>query len=150
VTDWPRLSIHEVDGDGVGWVDLSLPSDIQRVESAVELIVHHCTADGLATPRTLFRLRVALCEAMSNAMLRGNGGNPEKLVHVRAELTAHCIRIGVGDEGDGIERARLESACLPPCLDDENGRGLFLIKSLVDRVEVDDRGNTIWMTLPRY
>jgi serine/threonine-protein kinase RsbW len=119
------------------------------VEPAVELMARHCF-DGVAPcARTAFRLRVTLAEALSNAILRGNHEDPDKWVWVQAELTADLIRLSVRDEGEGCALSRRQDPTLPADPEDDRGRGLFIIKSLADRVEFDDRGNTIWMTLPR-
>ena len=130
-------------------VDLAMPSDVNEVENAVELMAEECFAGLTPNPRTAFRLRVTLAEALSNAILRGNREDPTKRVWVRAELTAEVIRLSVRDEGAGCERERRAAPCLPAELDEDRGRGLFIIKSLADEVEFNDRGNTIWMTLPR-
>ena len=136
-------------GDGSVAVDLALPSDVSEVEPAVELMARHCFAGQAPSARTAFRLRVTLAEALSNAILRGNNQDPGKRVWVRAELSATVIRLSVRDEGDGCDAARRTEPALPSDVEDDGGRGLFIIKSLADRVEFDDRGNTIWMTLPR-
>ena len=135
--------------DGTVAVDLALPSDVSEVETAVELMARHCFAGLVPCARTAFRLRVTLAEALSNAILRGNLEDPAKQVWIRAELTATAIRLSVRDEGDGCDATRRADPALPGDLEDDGGRGLFIIKSLADQVEFDDRGNTIWMTLPR-
>ena len=130
-------------------VDLAMPSDVSEVEAAVELMARHCFAGLAPCARTAFRLRVTLAEALSNAILRGNGADPTKHVWVRAELTAEAIRLSVRDEGQGLESTRRQTPCLPAELEEDGGRGLFIIRHLADQVEFNDRGNTIWMTLPR-
>lgn len=138
-----------VAADGTVAVDLALPSDVGEVEGAVELLARHCFAGTVPSPRTAFRLRVTLAEAISNAILRGNQQDPAKQVWIHAELSATAIRVSVRDEGNGCDPARRADPALPRDPEDDGGRGLFIIKSLADRVEFDDRGNTIWMTLPR-
>jgi serine/threonine-protein kinase RsbW len=130
-------------------VDLAMASDVKEVETAVELIAEQCFAGMMPRPQTAFRLRVTLAEALSNAILRGNHEDPTKQVWVRAELTAEAIRLSVSDEGSGCELERRAAPCLPADPDQDRGRGLFIIKNLAEQVEFNDRGNTIWMTLPR-
>jgi len=147
-----RLCVHRSDSTVPAIpisVDLRMPSDVAEVEAAVELIARHCFAGRSPCARTAFRLRVALSEALANAILRGNQSDPSKSVVIRAELFAESIRLGIEDEGHGFDLTRLTSPVLPESLEDEQGRGLFIISQLADRVEVNDRGNTIWMTLPR-
>lgn len=130
-------------------VNLRMPSDVGEVEAAVELIARHCFAGRTPCARTAFRLRVTLAEALANAILRGNREDPTKSVVIRAELFAESIRLSIEDEGHGFDFARSSTQMLPDSLEDERGRGLFIISQLADRVEFNDRGNTIWMTLPR-
>jgi serine/threonine-protein kinase RsbW len=153
MTEPGRLTVQRRDPDlpGAGPVafDLAMPSDVAEVEAAVELMARHCFSDRLPSARTTFRLKVTLTEALSNAILRGNQADPAKRVWVRAELLPDAIRLSVEDEGDGVDTALRTDPHLPPMLDHDRGRGLFIIKNLADRVEFNDRGNTIWMTLPR-
>jgi anti-sigma regulatory factor (Ser/Thr protein kinase) len=127
-------------------IDLRIPSDVTEVEAAVELMARHCFAGVNPCARTTFRLRVALAEALANAIMRGNSEDPSKHVRVRAELFAESIHLSIEDQGDGF--APIEPT-LPESLEDDRGRGLFIISQLADRVEFNDRGNAIWMTLPR-
>ncbi len=130
-------------------VDLAMPSDVGEVEQAVELMARHCFEGSPPSERTAFRLRVTLAEALSNAILRGNLEDPRKCVWVRAEVSRTVIRLSVRDEGCGCEPGRRTCPTLPEDLEDDGGRGLFIINQLADQVEFNDQGNTIWMTLPR-
>lgn len=130
-------------------VDLAMPSEVAAVEQAVELMARHCFEGIPPSDRTAFRLRVTLAEALSNAILRGNLEDPRKWVWVRAEVSRTAIRLSVRDEGCGCEPGRRTCPTLPADLEDDGGRGLFIINQLADQVEFNDQGNTIWMTLPR-
>lgn len=147
------ISIRRIEpvppGRGPVEVDLAMASDVCQVERAVELMAGQCFADTTPCPRTAFRLKVTLAEALSNAILRGNREDPKKRVWVRAELTNDAIRLSVRDEGAGIAPPLRTDPYLPADPETDGGRGLFIIKHLADRVEFNDRGNTIWMTLPR-
>ncbi|MEZ0334245.1 MAG: ATP-binding protein [Gemmatimonadales bacterium] len=138
------------DAGGAGTlVTLRLPSDISWIEEAVELVVRHCLAGHQATKKTRFRLQVVLSEALSNAIVRGNGENTEKWVDVRAELLSETIRVHVTDEGPGFDPGLVPDPVTPEQLDTSGGRGLYLIRKLVDSVEFNEQGNSICMTLRR-
>jgi serine/threonine-protein kinase RsbW len=130
-------------------VTLRLPSDIACVEEAVELVVRHCLAGHAATQKTRFRLQVCLSEALANAILRGNQEDQEKWVDVRAELFTDLIRVFVTDEGPGFDPAAVPEPLRPEQIDELGGRGLFLIRKLVDSVQFNPQGNSICMTLRR-
>jgi serine/threonine-protein kinase RsbW len=130
-------------------VTLRLPSDIGWIEEAVELVVRHCLAGHQTTKKTRFRLQVVLSEALSNAIVRGNGEDRDKWVDVRVELLAEVIRVHVTDEGEGFDPASVPDPITPEQLDTAGGRGLYLIRKLVDSVEFNEQGNSICMTLRR-
>ena len=130
-------------------VTLRLPSDIAWIEEAVELVVRHCLAGHTTTRTTRFRLQVVLSEALSNAIVRGNEEDSGKWVDVRAELLSDTIRVHVTDEGPGFDPGSVPDPVTPEQLDTSGGRGLYLIRKLVDSVEFNEQGNSICMTLRR-
>jgi serine/threonine-protein kinase RsbW len=130
-------------------VTLRLPSDIGCVEEAVSLVTRHCLAGVQATARVRFRLQVALAEALANAIVCGNEEDYTKSVLVTAELYADTIRLTVTDEGAGFDPRTVPDALRPDRLEEPCGRGLFLIRKLVDAVQFNERGNSICMTLRR-
>jgi serine/threonine-protein kinase RsbW len=131
-------------------VTLRLPSDVSCIEEAVELVTRHCLA-GHATTRTIrFRLQVVLSEALANAILRGNRESLDKWVDIRAELHDDVIRVNVTDEGPGFDPSSVPEPIRPEQLDEAGGRGLFLIRKLVDAVQFNQQGNSICMILRRH
>jgi anti-sigma regulatory factor (Ser/Thr protein kinase) len=70
-------------------------------------------------------------------------------VDVRAELAADAIRVYVTDEGSGFDPASIPEPISPEQLDEASGRGLFLIRKLVDAVQFNAQGNSICMILRR-
>jgi serine/threonine-protein kinase RsbW len=130
-------------------VTLRLPSDVTCIEEAVELVTRHCLAGQHATQAIRFRLRVVLSEALSNAILRGNGEDNSKWVDVRAELGPEAIRVYVTDEGPGFDPTAVPEPISPEQLDEAQGRGLYLIRKLVDAVHFNEQGNSICMILRR-
>jgi serine/threonine-protein kinase RsbW len=138
------------DGSGTGvLVTLRLPSDVACIEEAVDLVTRHCLAGHDAPNKTRFRLQVVLSEALSNAIMRGNREDRGKWVHVRAELGPDAIRLEVTDEGPGFNPSAVPEPIRPEQLDEANGRGLYLIRKLVDAVQFNEQGNSICMILRR-
>ena len=130
-------------------VTLRLPSDVTCIEEAVELVTRHCLAGHAATRTIRFKLQVVLSEALANAILRGNRESLDKSVEVRAELRPDAIRVHVTDEGPGFDPSAVPEPIEPQQLDEAGGRGLFLIRKLVDGVQFNAQGNSICMILRR-
>lgn len=134
-----------------GALDLRIPSDVQQIEGVVQLVVRRCADDAFDARQLALNLPVALTEALSNAILRGNGDDAAKEVRVRVELTERELVVEVEDEGAGFDlEACTEDPTTPENLDREDGRGLFLMRALMDSVErYRGRGNVVRLTLRR-
>jgi serine/threonine-protein kinase RsbW len=143
-----RTSSSEARGSAT-LVTLRLPSDVSCIEEAVELVTRHCLAGHRTSQTIQFRLRVVLSEALSNAIVRGNGEDLSKWVHVEAELLPDAIRVSVTDEGHGFDPGTVPEPIRPEQLAEAGGRGLFLIRKLVDSVQFNEQGNSICMILRR-
>lgn len=130
-------------------VSLRVPSDVACIEEVVDLLMRHCCTGGWLGRRLRFNLRVATAEALANAIVAGNLEDRSKWVQVQAEVRGDQIRIEVTDQGPGFDPETISAPVLPEDLDRANGRGLFLIRHLVDDVRFNAQGNSICMTLRR-
>jgi serine/threonine-protein kinase RsbW len=132
-------------------IELEIPSDIQHIEHVVELVTRQCELLCFSARHCALNVPVALTEALSNAILRGNGEDTRKHVRVRARLDSEALVMEVADEGQGFD---LDDCTIDPTtpdrIDSEDGRGLFLMRRLMDRVErFTDHGNVVRLTLRR-
>ena len=128
-------------------MSLDVPSDLEYVGPAVELIVGAWPPGPLSPRRVRFNLRTALAEALSNAIAYGNRYDPAKVVRVRAEVSPEVVRVHVVDDGEGFDPDAVPDPTLPHNLAREDGRGLFVLRHLVDHVSFNDKGNAICLTL---
>jgi anti-sigma regulatory factor (Ser/Thr protein kinase) len=126
---------------------LDVPSDLGMVGDAVELVASHVPPGTLSPRRISFNLRTALAEALGNAIRYGTGENPERVVRVRVDLGSDFVRIYVIDDGQGFDTSRVPDPTLPHHVEREYGRGLFVIRHLVDDVAFNEKGNGICLTL---
>lgn len=130
-------------------ISVRVPTDLQVVEEAVDVVARHCLASGLTPHTARFNLRVALSEALANAIVYGNRMDPEKQVEVRVHVGDGGFAVHVSDEGAGFDPSTVPDPTLPDRIERPDGRGLFLIRQLVDQVSFNDRGNAICMILRR-
>jgi serine/threonine-protein kinase RsbW len=132
-------------------IEVWIPNDVSYIERVVEIIRRQVAEMNFDERQVMLNVPVALTEALSNAILRGNGEDPGKHVHVRASVTAQRLVMEVRDEGGGfdIERCTRDPTS-PENVEREDGRGLFLMRSLMDSVErYDEDGNVVRLTLNR-
>ena len=132
-------------------IELEIPSDIRYIEQVVELVTRQCEQLCYTARHCALNVPVALTEALSNAILRGNHENGAKYVRVRAKVDHHTLVMEVSDEGEGFD---LEGCTIDPTEGEnllrEDGRGLFLMRRLMDSVErFSDGGNVVRLTLRR-
>ncbi len=130
-------------------LSLHVPSDLDYVGEAVELVARHCQSCACAlSPRRLqFNLRTALAEALANAIIYGNRQDPARLVHVRVQLGRDAVRMEVSDDGAGFDPSTVPDPTVRENLEREDGRGLFVLRHLVDHVAFNEKGNCICLTL---
>ena len=129
-----------------GRVILELPGDIAAIEEAVERAVEFCAPARLERDRLLFNFRVGLTEALSNAILFG-GGDRDRPVRVELRVRAGEVRARVRDQGGGFDPGTVPDPRLPENLARTNGRGIFLMRALMDEVHFNEAGNEVTLVL---
>lgn len=131
------------------WV---LPSDVQRIPPVVDEVVAMCRDAGFSPRQCRLNVPVAITEALANAMLRGNANLDVRLVTVVVEVTTDRLVVDVADEGEGFDLACAErTPDDEDWLEREDGRGIFLMRQLMDHVENRclDAGHVLRLVLHR-
>lgn len=130
----------------------SILTDIREIEPLVAEAVSVCVAAALSARVCRLNVPVALTEALSNAIMRGNNSETNRRVTVSLVLNAELLRFEVTDEGTGFDaEAKVFSPADADWLEREDGRGLFLMRSLMDSVELvkGTGGHTVRLVLKR-
>lgn len=94
-------------------------------------------------PRDVFGVRLAIEEALVNAIKHGNGMDPEKKVRIACRINHESARIEIEDEGDGFEPDSVPDPTDPDNLEKPCGRGLMLMRSFMSRIEFNEVGNRV-------
>ena len=126
---------------------LDLPSDLASIEEAVEFVMERCSSCGEDPRRLRLNLRVGLSEALANAMLYGNARDPSKRVKVEVALHGSTITARVTDQGKGFNPYHIPDPTSPANILKAEGRGIFLMRKLLDEVYFNDRGNSVTLVL---
>lgn len=144
-----RPGRHAVTMPARQWV---LASDLQGIAPVVEDIVGMCREAGFSATHCRLNVPVAVTEALANAMLCGNQAIAGRLVTLSVEIADHRLVVEVTDEGQGFD---LDCAERTPdhadWLEREDGRGVFLMRRLMDHVENHcvDAGHRLRLVLHR-
>ncbi len=122
-----------------------LPSDLSYVlglNHFVSLLLKEFTY-----PVTDSRINIPLAcdEAVTNAMLHGNRSDPEKKVSIQIYISHSRFKIRVTDQGEGFDIQGLENPTQGEALLRSSGRGIYLMKSIMDVVQFKDNGRVVEM-----
>ncbi len=128
---------------------IELPNDLCAIGKSVEYLIERGAEAGFEPHRLSLNLRVGLSEALANAMLYGNCRDPRKRVRIEARITPDEIQVRVTDEGHGFNPDKLADPTSSPNRARIGGRGIFLIRQMMDHVEFNEKGNSITMVLTR-
>jgi serine/threonine-protein kinase RsbW len=126
---------------------LELPTDVSTIQHAVEYVMRCCPTCPEDGRRLNLNFRVGLTEALSNAMLYGNAHDPSKRVLVEVALEQGTVRARVTDQGTGFDPTSVPDPTTSENIAKPHGRGLFLMRKLLDEVSYNDQGNQVTLVL---
>jgi serine/threonine-protein kinase RsbW len=91
-----------------------------------------------------FAIKLALEEALCNAVKHGNKCDRSKKITVRYAVTAECCQVVVRDEGSGFTPDEVPDPTSPDRLPLPDGRGIMLLRAYMDQVEYRDNGREVY------
>lgn len=123
----------------------TLPSYIVLISAVVDQLMSFISgfrgADG-----NNFEIELALREALVNAIVHGNREDPNKNVHIDCRCTKEGeVSITVVDEGLGFEYDAVADPTSPDNRLLTHGRGIYLMRTLMDEVDFEQRGSVVRM-----
>jgi ribonucleotide reductase alpha subunit len=95
--------------------------------------------------QSTFAIKLALEEALINAIKHGNKLDEKKNVHIEASVTPQVTEITIEDEGPGFDRKSVPDPTLEENLDKSSGRGILLMEAYMNRVEWSRGGRRVHM-----
>ncbi|WP_437204996.1 ATP-binding protein [Planctomicrobium sp. SH664] len=128
--------------------DVSIPSDTSRGFEVQERILGLLEKHEF-TDKDLFGIKLALEEAIVNAIKHGNGLDLSKSVHISCQLQADIVRITIEDEGPGFNPEEVPDPTDDDNLDKPSGRGLMLMRAFMTNIEYNDKGNRVLLEKKR-
>ena len=111
----------------------------KRPESLILAEVERCGYCESAA----FAIKLALEEAMTNAVRHGNANDPGKRIFIRYTVTTERTEIVIRDEGRGFQPEAVPDPTRPENIDRPNGRGIMLMRAYLDEVIFSSDGNQV-------
>jgi serine/threonine-protein kinase RsbW len=129
-------------------VKFSISSTLTDAHHAQERVMRAVEEAGF-TPTSGFAIRLALDEALSNAVKHGNKLDPAKHVDVEYTVNDQGIVIRIRDEGAGFEPSDVPDPTLDENLERPHGRGIMLMRAYMTEVGYEEQGNCVMLVKTR-
>lgn len=126
-------------------IERSLPAAPESADSILQEIMN-ALEETYFPCGDLDEVRLALREALNNAVKHGSRLDPKKKIHVACRIDPKDgLWVSIRDEGNGFDPNRVPDPTAPENLERFSGRGIFMIRELMDKVEFRDNGREIQM-----
>src|SRR5579864_7328950 len=121
-----------------------LPSEMTAISPFVDKLMPllrncGCVSDGVSD------VEIALREALANAIIHGNHEDRLKHVHVTCRCEPDEVSFAVKDEGKGFDIDNVLDPTAPENIGSAHGRGIHLMKALMDEVRFEQSGVVVHM-----
>jgi serine/threonine-protein kinase RsbW len=138
----PRQGVHSGD-EAIDWHTRKLHLSEEIVPTIDDLIRLLESAGYFG--KELFAIRLALEEALVNAIKHGHKGDASKEVQLRYYLASACLLVEVEDQGAGFQPQEVPDPFAAENLERSSGRGLLLMRNYMTWVRYNERGNRVTM-----
>ncbi len=125
---------------------LVLQSELNQLER-VDALTFECTKSaGLPEDQSMM-VAMAVIEAVTNGIVHGNRFSDDKVVTLEFACEPGKIKVIVHDEGEGFDMSCVWDPTSPDHQMDCSGRGIYIMREIMDSVEFDMAdGTTVIMT----
>jgi serine/threonine-protein kinase RsbW len=119
-----------------------IPSDTAAGQSVQERIIQILESLSF-DERDVFGVRLAIEEALVNAIKHGNRMDPSKTVRITCQVAAHKIRIEIEDQGEGFQPEEVPDPTADENLERPCGRGIMLMRAFMSSIAYNESGNCV-------
>ena len=124
--------------------DFTIPSDLGEARLLQARIEEALVASSYSE-HDIFAIKLAVEEALVNAIKHGNQLDPDKRVEVSFQITFDRFDIKIVDEGPGFKPEDVPDPTQEENWERPCGRGLLIIRSYMNEVTYHGRGNVVTM-----
>ena len=126
-------------------LDVTFPAQVERIGGVVEKVVALARQLHGETDKEQ-EIALALTEALANAVKHGSKNDPSLKVQCQVITAGPAMTIIVRDSGPGFDPESIANPLELAGLTADHGRGLHMIRQLVDEVRFERNGAEIYMT----
>ena len=124
---------------------IRVPSEVRYLKKVSSGVLSGLGRRGVDEGRA-FDIKLCVEEAVRNAVVHGNKSDPARQVRLSYWVDESVLNIEIEDEGDGFNHELVKDPTKEENLLRNSGRGVYLIKKLMDKVQYNTKGNNISMS----
>lgn len=124
---------------------LNIPSKIENLR-IVEKAIDELSAEYSLNSELYGNILIAAIEAANNGILHGNKLDETKNINVTFVVTKENLIITVKDQGLGFDYMHIPDPTSPENIEKINGRGVFLMEKLSDKIDFFENGSKVELT----
>jgi serine/threonine-protein kinase RsbW len=121
---------------------ISIPSKIDNLRK-IEKVIDEISAEFKIGEDQYGNILIAALEAANNAILHGNQLDEKKNVNITFNIEEHVLKIKVEDQGPGFDYQNIPDPTAPENIENVNGRGIFLMEKLSDKISFLKNGAVV-------
>lgn len=124
--------------------EIVIPNDLCSARRSEERIMQEFSRYNYS-PDDTFAVKLALEEALTNAVKHGNHNDSSKSVVIRYAIGPARAVIMIRDEGPGFSPNHVPDPTIDENLERPSGRGIMLMHAYMTRVHFNEAGNEVWL-----
>jgi serine/threonine-protein kinase RsbW len=142
----PSLEILLVQREvgSVPFEDVVIPSDPAEAR-CIQDQIEQLLQERRTNEHDVFSIKLALEEALVNAIKHGNNFDRNKKFHIAYNIRPERFDILISDEGSGFDPADVPDPTAVENLERPCGRGLMLMRYYMSEVSFSSNGNSVAM-----
>lgn len=113
-----------------------------EMSAVIEQVASEMSQSGFGR-RDIVGVRVALEEAVLNSFRHAYRNTPGKPVIIRHSIDCGQVLLEVEDQGAGFDPESIPDPTSPENWERDSGRGIFLMRTYMNSVSYNDRGNCV-------
>jgi len=125
-------------------IKLEIPSDMKMLY-VLDAVITEVLKEMNFSEEAAEQVNLAVIEAGTNAIKHGNKNDPSKRVYFELRISDDKLTVVVRDEGEGFNPDEVGNPLDPENILKPSGRGIFLMRALMDEVKYDKKGTEVRM-----
>lgn len=111
--------------------------------NVVEALMNEIREEYNICPKLYPNILITLTEAVNNAIHHGNQGDFNKKIAIFCQIKPKKLTFRISDEGSGFNHKQIPDPTSPERIDLEDGRGVYIMRQLSDKLKFKDKGRTV-------